>query len=173
MVINRVFHVERNQWSVVFVLNVRDRSSLCSVGSLIALNHLNIETGSHFQVSCCPGVNWVHFKPWHVLLNRICVFLLTFNVALLLSLLISFLKICSINPHAPQSSCYWITTVSDICCFWMKSAVPLTFSLNVIFYCLPSQNLNENAKNLTLCCILVYFHYLNNKSLVIWGFNEV
>jgi len=111
---------------------VKDRSSLCSVDSLMALNYLNIETGRHFQVSCCPEVNRVHFKAWHVLLNRICIFSLTCNVALLL--LISFLKICSLSPHAPPSCCCWITTTSDICCSLMKLAVSFVFSLNVMFY---------------------------------------
>lgn len=105
-----------------------------SVGSLRALKYQSIETGNHLQVSCCSEVDRVHFKPSHILLNRIYIFLLMCNVSLLS--LISCLKIFSINQHAPQFICYCIIITSDICCSLMKPAVCLMFSVNVIFYCL-------------------------------------
>lgn len=115
-------------------------------GSLMAWKHLNVESGKHFLVTFCYEVNRVHFKLSHTLLNRICIFLLMCNVSLLL--LISFLKMCSINPHAPQFSCYCIITTSDICCSPIKSAVCLIFSVNVIFYesCDKSRNQPEKKK---------------------------
>lgn len=102
-----------------------------SVGSLMAWKHQNIESGNHFLVSGCSEVNRVHFNLSHILLIE---FAFSYLCVMSLILLISFLKICSINPHAPQFSCCGIIAISDTYSSPMKSAVCLIFSANVIFY---------------------------------------